>query len=321
MSDQLKILFMGSPEFAAHSLARLIKDGFQIVGVITVADKKQGRGQSIGVSAVKQIALNNNLKIYQPSNLKDPDFVKEIKSLNPDLGVVVAFRMLPEVIWNMPVVGTVNLHASLLPNYRGAAPINWAIINGESKTGLTTFFLKHEIDTGDILMQEELEIEKDMTAGQLHDLMMETGAELLSESVRMISSGEYKTKDQQSLMQNQSNLKNAPKIFKEDSRILWDKPASEVHNLIRGLSPYPGAWGFFLTLNGKEVIFKIYKSSVSDISSKEKTKTLISQDKESLMIGTSDYYINILDIQIQGKKRMNIAAFLNGFSPNDVTLK
>jgi len=321
MSQKLRILFMGSPEFAAHSLERLVLDGFSIVGVITVADKKQGRGQSIGISAVKQIANKYEVPVYQPTNLKNPDFVKEMQGLNLDLGVVVAFRMLPEVIWNMPKNGTVNLHASLLPDYRGAAPINWAIINGESKSGLTTFFLKHEIDTGDILLQEEIEIQKDMDAGQLHDAMKIKGAELLSQSVGKIESEDYNTKEQQPLLSNRPSLKMAPKIYKEDSKIQWDKPSTEIQNLIRGLSPYPGAWGIFLTMTGKELIFKIYNSSVSEVSSKGKSRELVSQSNDTLMIGTSDFFINVTDIQLQGKTRMNIREFLNGFSLDDIKLK
>jgi methionyl-tRNA formyltransferase len=320
MAKKLNILFMGSPEFAAHCLDQLVADGFNIKACITGPDRKKGRGLKLAESAVKTSAKKNQIPVYQPTNLKDASFISQMKELNLDLGIVVAFRMLPEVLWNLPRLGTINLHASLLPNYRGAAPINWAIINGEVKTGITTFFLKHEIDTGDVILRAEVPIGKDMCAGELHDKLMQDGALLLSDSVKLIESGEYQVMDQAALESEEHILHKAPKIFKEDCRIDWDKKAAKVHNLIRGLSPYPAAWSKFLTKSGKELIFKVYKSEVTAIPSPKKAKVLITNEENEMLIKTSDFYLKITDIQIEGKQRMFVSDFLRGFNLDEVTL-
>ncbi|MGZ3927285.1 MAG: methionyl-tRNA formyltransferase, partial [Mucilaginibacter sp.] len=248
----MRIVFMGTPEFAVTSLDALIKAGSEIVGVVTAPDKPAGRGQKLNVSAVKQYALDNNLRVLQPEKLKNEEFLEELRSLNADLQVVVAFRMLPEAVWNMPSKGTINLHASLLPQYRGAAPINWVLINGEKESGVTTFFLKHEIDTGDILFTEKVTLTGHETAGELHDRLMYKGAGLLVKTVKGVESGRYSEHPQAELSTG-TELKNAPKIFKEDCKIDWNQPAEKVYNLIRGLSPYPTA---FTILNEK--ILKVF---------------------------------------------------------------
>src|ERR1043165_9173853 len=246
----LRIVFMGTPEFAVASLDALVNKGYNIVGVITAPDKPAGRGMKLQESAVKKYAVEKGLRILQPEKLKNPQFLDELKSLNADLQVVVAFRMLPEVVWNMPALGTINVHASLLPQYRGAAPINWAIINGEKQTGITTFKLKHEIDTGDILLQETINIGEDETAGELHDRMKEIGAQLLVKTIKGIADGSLKETPQPP-----GDIKHAPKIFTETCHIKWNKSLNSIYNLIRGLSPYPGA---FTLLDEK--VLKIFKA-------------------------------------------------------------
>lgn len=310
---------MGSPEFAAHSLRQLIKDGFNVVGVITGPDRKSGRGQKLQESAVKQCALEFKLPVFQPTNLKNEDFRKRIEALQPDLGVVVAFRMLPESVWNLPELGTINLHASLLPNYRGAAPINWAVINGEKETGITTFFLKHEIDTGDILLQKSVQISEEMNAGKLHDLLMQEGALLLSETVKQIESESYELIDQSKLMDVTHALKKAPKIFKDDCRINWHRSMQEVYNFIRGLSPHPGAWSRLLTLNGKEYTFKIYSSEKSEMKNTDHIGNLLIKE-DRIYVGCSDFYLELKEVQLEGKKRMSAAAFIRGFETNGIQL-
>lgn len=320
MDKKLNILFMGSPEFAAHCLDQLVADGFNIVACITGPDRKKGRGLKLAESEVKQCAVSHNIPVFQPTNLKDESFINEMKTLNIDLGVVVAFRMLPEVLWNLPALGTINLHASLLPDYRGAAPINWAIINGEIKTGITTFFLKHEIDTGDVIMREEVPIGKDTNAGELHDQLMNRGALLLSDSVKKIEVGKYEVMDQSEFISDGQFIHKAPKIFKEDCRIDWQKKSSAIHNLIRGLSPYPVAWSKFLTKSGKELIFKVYKSEVTAIPSPDNSKALIANEENEMLIKTSDFYLKITEIQVEGKQRMLVSDFLRGFNLDEVNL-
>ena len=311
---------MGSPEFAAQSLERLLKDGFRVSAVITGPDRQKGRGLKVTESTVKTSAKNHNIPVFQPENLKDTNFLEEMKSFEFDLGIVVAFRMLPEVLWSMPKLGTINLHASLLPNYRGAAPINWAIMNGEEKTGLTTFFLKHKIDTGDVILQEEVEIGPEMNAGELHDLLMEKGGRILSESVKKIQDGQTVLINQESLKKNFSTLHPAPKIFKQDAQINWKTPVKEIHNHIRGLSPHPGAWGKFLTKSGKEVIFKVYKSEVTDLPSAGKSKEVNLKETAGFIVGTEDFYLKILEIQVEGKQKMPVDEFLRGFALDDVKI-
>jgi len=306
---KLRIVFMGTPEFAVASLDALVKAGCNIVGVITAPDKPAGRGMKLNESAVKKYAVEHHLNILQPEKLKNPEFLEQLKALNADLQIVVAFRMLPEVVWNMPPLGTVNLHGSLLPQYRGAAPINWAIINGEKETGVTTFKLKHEIDTGNILLQEKFSIGEDETAGELHDRMKAIGARVLLETVKGIAAGTLQEKPQESIYP--LPLKHAPKIFTETCKINWTKPLDKVHNLIRGLSPYPAA---YTILENK--MLKIYRS--------EKEKTFPSSapgqwetdQKTYLKFAVPDGYILLKEVQLEGKKKLSIEEFLRGYRFN-----
>ena len=305
----LRIVFMGTPEFAVASLDALVKAGYNIVGVVTAPDKAAGREMQLQQSAVKKYAVENNLPVLQPEKLKSPEFLEQLRSLNADLQVVVAFRMLPEVVWNMPPMGSVNLHGSLLPQYRGAAPINWAVINGEKETGVTTFKLKHEIDTGDILLQESFPIEENETAGEVHDRMKEVGAQLLVKTVKGLADGNLKETPQLSTLHSQpSTLKHAPKIFTETCKIDWNKTADEVFNLIRGLSPYPTAFTF---LNGKQLkIFKAEKVKKTVYSVPGSFET---DHKTFLHFACSNGYISILELQLEGKKKMLIRDFLRGY--------
>lgn len=317
----LRIVFMGTPEFAVASLDALVKAGCNIVGVITAPDKPAGRGMQLQQSAVKKYAVENNLQVLQPEKLKNPEFLAELKSLDADLQIVVAFRMLPEVVWNMPPLGSVNLHGSLLPQYRGAAPINWAVINGEKETGVTTFKLKHEIDTGDILLQQRFPIHENDTAGDVHDTMKEIGADLLVETVKGLAAGTLKEQPQSSMVNGESSManaaapKHAPKIFTDTCKIDFNKTLEEVHNLIRGLSPFPGAFTF---LNGK--MLKIYKSekgpgrnAFNDLSNKDESPQFLTDNKTYLKIACADGYILVKELQLEGKKRMNVEDFLRGY--------
>jgi len=299
---------MGTPDFAVPSLEILNKH-FEVVGVITAPDKPAGRGKKLRKSAVKEFAEANDLRVLQPTNLKDPGFVEELKALKADLQVVVAFRMLPKVVWNMPPKGTINLHGSLLPQYRGAAPINWAIINGELETGVTTFFLQHQIDTGDLIDQEKTEITPNMTAGELHDKMMEVGAATLLQTVNKIEQGKVHGTAQTET--TEGGLKPAPKIFKEDCKIEWSQPAEKVHNHIRGLSPYPAAWTV-LKRDDKKTTFKILNSKIS-AGSKLAPGNIRTDSDNRLFVGTSDSEVEITELQMEGKKRMTTEAFLRGF--------
>lgn len=294
---------MGTPEFAVASLAALINTGKEIVGVVTAPDKPAGRGQTITESAVKQFASAKGLKVLQPQKLKDPEFLAELKALNADLQIVVAFRMLPEMVWNMPPHGTINLHASVLPDYRGAAPINWAIINGEKETGLTTFKLKHEIDTGDVLLQEKLSIGEAETAGELHDRMKDLGAKLLVETINQLEKGILQAKPQSSPKEE----KHAPKLFKEDCKIDWELPAIQIFNLVRGLSPYPTA---FTTLLGKNM--KIFRASIEKTKPNVPAGIYSTDHKSFLKFAAADGFINLLEVQMEGKKKMGIEEFLRG---------
>jgi methionyl-tRNA formyltransferase len=299
----MRIVFMGTPDFAVASLAALITAGFHVVAVVTAADKPAGRGQKLQESAVKKYAVEQGIPVLQPLKLKDPAFIEELTAFQADLQVVVAFRMLPEVVWNMPAKGTINLHASLLPNYRGAAPINHAIINGESTSGVTTFFLKHEIDTGDVIFADTVQIGPDETAGELHDKLMIVGAELLVKTVMAIEANDYTEQPQ-----IQSNvLKHAPKIFKEFCEINWDKPAQEIHNLIRGLSPYPTA---FTRLQDKTL--KVFKAEMLPGKPNVNPGSQETDGKTFLQFAAQDGWIRLTDIQYEGKKRMQIDEFLRG---------
>jgi methionyl-tRNA formyltransferase len=301
----MRIVFMGTPDFAVASLRALLDADFDIMGVITAPDKPAGRGQKISESAVKRFAVEKGLKVLQPVKLKDPDFLNELKSLNADIQVVVAFRMLPELVWDMPPKGTINLHASLLPQYRGAAPINWAIINGEKRSGVSTFFLKQEIDTGDLLFAEEVDIEDDDTAGELHDKLMEIGAGLLVKTLKAIEAGKYTEIPQHTIQENE--LKKAPKIFKEDCLINWDRPVKEVYNLIRGLSPYPTAFSHL-----QDKTLKIYSAIAEEKLITGKPGEIFTDNKTYLKFACRDGLISVLELQLEGKKRMKTDEFLRG---------
>jgi methionyl-tRNA formyltransferase len=299
----LRIVFMGTPEFAVASLSKLVDAGCNIVGVITAPDKPAGRGMELQQSAVKKYAVEKGLHILQPEKLKNPEFIDQLKSLHADLQIVVAFRMLPEIVWNMPPMGTLNLHGSLLPQYRGAAPINWAIINGEAYTGVTTFKLKHEIDTGDILLNEKIIIEDNETAGTLHNKLKEIGAEVLLQTVKGLAEESITEKPQDNF-----NIKHAPKIFTETCAIDWNKSAVGINNLIRGLSPYPAA---FTHLDGKKL--KIFAASIEKTTPNSTIGTYETDGKHFLKFVCNDGYINITDLQLEGKKRMKVEDFLRGY--------
>jgi methionyl-tRNA formyltransferase len=303
---------MGTPAFAVPSLDKLLQAGYKIAGVITAPDKPAGRGMNVQQSAIKKFAMEKGLKILQPEKLRSPEFLEELKGLKADLQVVVAFRMLPEVVWNMPPMGTINLHASLLPQYRGAAPINWAIINGEKETGATTFKLQHQVDTGNILLQEKISIGDDETAGELHDRMKEIGAGLLVKTVNRLADGTLKEISQQELVTHNSQLptqlKHAPKLSTETSKIDWNKTVDEVYNLVRGLSPYPAA---FTLLNGKNV--KIYKAKKEILQPVISPGEYHTDKKTFLKFACSNGYISLTELQMEGKKRMSVEDFLKGY--------
>ncbi len=316
--NDFKILFSGTPDFAVESLKILVENGYNICGVITAPDKPAGRGMQMQQSAVKKYALSKGLYILQPEKLKDAAFLSEVASLKADLHIVVAFRMMPEQLWSMPRLGTLNLHASLLPQYRGAAPINRAIMNGETTTGVTTFFLKHEIDTGDIILSDKVDIGPTETAGELHDRLMHIGAALVLKTVQQIEKGNLSTTPQKSIT---SELKHAPKIFKNDCIINWSDKTSTVFNQIRGLSPYPGAFTMLEDKNGKTLTLKIYSALLLESKELSEAGKIISDNKSFLNIATSDGIISIKELQIEGKKRMSVEDFLRGFSINDYAVK
>jgi methionyl-tRNA formyltransferase len=318
--QSLRIVFMGTPEFAVASLDALVKAGCNIVGVITAPDKPAGRGMQLQQSAVKKYAVEHALNVLQPEKLKNPEFLEELRSLKADLQIVVAFRMLPEAVWNMPPMGSVNLHGSLLPQYRGAAPINWAVMNGETETGVTTFKLKHEIDTGDILLQDRFPIGENETAGEVHDRMKEIGAALLVKTVKGLAGGTLEEKPQNvsnespltphasRLTTHDSELKHAPKIFTDTCKIDFSKTTAEVHNLIRGLSPFPGA---FTSLNGKT--FKIYRSEKENTTPSLACGEFETDGKTFLKFACADGYLQVKELQLEGKKKMNVEDFLRGY--------
>ncbi|HLO60365.1 MAG TPA: methionyl-tRNA formyltransferase [Bacteroidales bacterium] len=311
------IVFMGTPEFAVASLDAIFKAGYDIRGVITMPDKPSGRGLQLHQSPVKEYALAHGLKVLQPLKLKDPDFLKELKSLDAGLQVIVAFRMLPEEVWNMPPMGTFNLHASLLPQYRGAAPINWAVINGEKKTGVTTFFLNHEIDKGSVIHRRETEIGENENAGDIHDRLMEMGAELVVETIRDIISGKARGVAQD-MITEQGELRPAPKIFREDCRIRWDQESIKVHNFIRGLSPFPTAWTEFESANGVITGMKIYEARPMYEPHNHTSGTIVTDGKTFLKVATKDGFINILKLQQQARKQMGVEEFLRGAQPSSL---
>jgi methionyl-tRNA formyltransferase len=312
---QVRIVFMGTPEFAVESLSALVENNYNIVGVITAPDKPAGRGQKLQESAVKQYAVNRGLPVLQPEKLKNPEFLEQLNLLKPELQVVVAFRMLPEAVWNLPPLGTFNLHASLLPQYRGAAPLNWAIINGETETGVTTFLLTHEIDTGKILFQEKTSIGKDDTAGDLHDRLMVIGSGLVLRTIDTIAEGNINPLNQEDLIHGQTSLKSAPKIFRETMQIDWNKPAEQIRNLIRGLTPYPTAWTIMLNKSsGEETELKIFSATMPEVHKSAVPGTILSDGKDFFDIACADGWLRINDLQLAGKKRMKISDFLRGFA-------
>jgi methionyl-tRNA formyltransferase len=304
--EKLRIVFMGTPEFAVGILDTILQNKYEVVGVITAADKPAGRGQKIKYSAVKEYALAHQLPLLQPTNLKDESFLSELKALNANLQIVVAFRMLPKVVWEMPLLGTFNLHASLLPNYRGAAPINWAIINGEARTGVTTFFIDDKIDTGAMILNAETPISKTESAGELHDRLMQLGSETVIQTLALLEKGNVTT----TIQQDTADIKTAYKLNKENCKIDWTKSASEIHNLIRGLSPYPAAWCFFGD-KGEEWNVKIYEANSIYESHSLAIGQLICTKKE-MKIAVHDGFIQIQNLQFPGKKKMTTAEFLNG---------
>ena len=303
---------MGTPDFAVTPLRNLVENGYHIVAVVTMPDKPAGRGLKLQESAVKRYAVEAGLKVLQPEKLRDPEFLQELASLDPDLGIVIAFRMLPEIVWAMPKLGTFNLHASLLPQYRGAAPINWAIINGETKTGVTTFMLNAEIDKGAVIGQHEVMITENDTAGTLHDKLMYTGSELVLDSVNRIAAGNVTPIEQKQL--EITELKDAPKIFKETCRINWNRPTEAVYNLIRGLSPYPTAWSELVQDSGERLNVKLFTIRKEFSTHDQLPGTLVTDSKTSLKVACTDGYIIIDELQLAGKKRMLTADFLRGFN-------
>ena len=308
----LRIVFLGTPDFAVESLSRLVEGGYNIVGVVTMPDKIAGRGHKMFQSPVKEYAVAHVLKLLQPVNLKDESFVEELRSLKADLQIVIAFRMLPEVVWNMPPMGTFNLHASLLPKYRGAAPINWAVMNGDKETGVTTFFLKQEIDTGDIIQQRKIEISRTDNVGDIHGRLMMLGADMVIETVEAILDGSVKPISQDELCNQGIEATPAPKIFKDTCLVDWNKPAEQVYNHIRGLSPYPAAWTV-ITDGTNEYSFKIFQTS-EPINDVKLNPGELRFDSKHLMIGCADGALEVLSMQLSGKKRMAPSDFMRGFN-------
>lgn len=303
---ELRIIFMGTPDFAVASLTALVEAHHHIVAVITAPDKPAGRGRKLNQSAVKKYALSKGLEVLQPTNLKNTEFLNELESYKADLQIVVAFRMLPKQVWSMPTLGTFNLHASLLPNYRGAAPINWAIMNGETETGVTTFFINEDIDTGAIIQRRKTNITENMSAGELHDILMELGSKTLVETVELIGQGKT-----QLLEQKTGAFKEAPKLNKENCRIQWNQPTEKIYNQIRGLSPYPGAWTV-LSNKDQEIEIKIYEA-IMLVENHEFSPGHIIVSKKQLRIATQNGFIDVKDLKMAGKKKMNAISLLNGY--------
>lgn len=318
MANTFRIVYMGNPDFAVRPLEIMLQHNYNVVAVVTGQDKPAGRGKKINESAVKVYAKEQNLPILQPESLKDEVFLQELQTLNIDLIVVVAFKMLPKVVWQIPKIGTINIHASLLPQYRGAAPINWAIINGEKKTGVTSFLINEVIDTGNILLQKEVAIADDETAGTLHDKLQESGSQLLLETLQLLENGKTQGIDQKTMFQNESDLKPAPKIFKDTCKINWNDSTENINNHIRGFSPYPGAWTQ-IQKNNTISVFKIFVAHCI-IENHTLPVGVIVNKNNSIAITTQDGFIQPIEIQIEGKRRMNIHDFLNGFSFEDACI-
>lgn len=311
MDKELRVVFMGTPDFAVETLKYILDNGFNVVGVVTAPDRPAGRGRKLQESAVKKFAIEKHLRLLQPTNLKDEDFIKALGALQANVQVVVAFRMLPKVVWSMPELGTFNLHASLLPAYRGAAPINWALINGEKQTGVTTFFIDDKIDTGEIIAQQSVSIGLNENAGQLHDRLMILGAELVVETLKRISSGDVDTKAQSQT----GSEKTAHKLQKDNTKINWNTSSAEIYNLIRGLSPYPAAWTVLDNGDDNEMILKVYDTSVILKEHSLSPGTVLVEQKQ-VMVASTDGFVILNEIQLAGKRRMAIKDVLNGFSFN-----
>ena len=310
----LRIVYMGTPEFAVESLKRLVEGGYNVVAVITMPDKPMGRhGSVLQASPVKQYAVSQGLKVLQPEKLKDEVFVGELRSLQADLQIVVAFRMLPEVVWNMPPMGTFNLHASLLPQYRGAAPINWAVMNGDTETGITTFVLKHEIDTGEVIQQVKVPIADTDNVEVVYDKLMMLGGDLVLETVDAIINGTVKSIPQEEMFASEAELRPAPKIFKETCRIDWNKGVKGVYDHVRGLSPYPAAWTELCAEEGKPQVLKIYETEKQFVEHNLSVGTVDTDQKTYFRIAVKDGFVNILSLQLAGKKRMQVGDFLRGY--------
>ncbi|MBR3442861.1 MAG: methionyl-tRNA formyltransferase [Bacteroidaceae bacterium] len=311
--EELRIVYMGTPEFAVESLRALVEGGYNVVGVVTMPDKPVGRhGSVLQPSPVKQYAVEHGLPVLQPERLKDETFVEQLRALRADLQIVVAFRMLPEVVWAMPPMGTFNLHASLLPQYRGAAPINWAVINGETETGITTFFLQHEIDTGRIIQQVRVPIADDDCVGDVHDRLMMLGGRLVTETVDNILAGNVHPIDQSELFQTEQELKPAPKIFRETCRIDWQQPTKRVYDFVRGLSPYPAAWTLLQQPDAQPQSLKIYRATYTPSAATQPAGTLQTDGRTYLRCACADGWLDILELQLAGKRRMPVADFLRG---------
>lgn len=312
----LRIIFMGTPEFAVGTLSALVEGGYNVVAVVTQPDKPVGRHQdTLQPSLVKQYAVSHGLPVLQPEKMKNPEFLKQLESYNADLQVVVAFRMLPETVWAMPRFGTFNVHAALLPQYRGAAPINWAVINGEKQTGVTTFFLDHDIDTGRIIMQKTFEIKDDFNVENVYDGLMTLGAQAAIETIDMIleGNGQITSVPQETMIKAEETLHNAPKIFKETCETDWNNRAEKIHNFIRGLSPYPGAWSDMTLANGKKTVLKVFKTTKTQDTCTDTLPGTMKNHNGELSVSTTDFWLKIDELQIIGKKRINARDFLNGF--------
>ncbi len=305
--NMLRIIYMGTPDFAVEPLKTLVEAGKDVVAVVTMPDKPAGRGHKLQFSPVKEYALKAGIPVLQPENLKSPDFLQELASYNADLQIVVAFRMLPEAVWSMPKYGTFNLHASLLPRYRGAAPINWAVINGDKETGITTFFLKHEIDTGNIILQEKVAIDEEDNAGDVHDKLMYLGADLVLKTLKMIEEDNVITRPQ-----DDAQASPAPKIFKDTAKLDFDKYAADIRNLVRGMAPYPAAWFNIKLQDGNESMMKIFKVSTEEKNHNYSVGTILTDGKKMLKIACKDGFINLLEVQMAGKKRMAAEDLMRG---------
>ena len=305
--NMLRIIYMGTPDFAVEPLKTLVEAGKDVVAVVTMPDKPAGRGHKLQFSPVKEYALKAGIPVLQPENLKSPDFLQELASYNADLQIVVAFRMLPEAVWSMPKYGTFNLHASLLPRYRGAAPINWAVINGDKETGITTFFLKHEIDTGNIILQEKVAIDEEDNAGDVHDKLMYLGADLVLKTLKMIEEDNVITRPQ-----DDAQASPAPKIFKDSAKLDFDKCAADIRNLVRGMAPYPAAWFNIKLQDGNESMMKIFKVSTEEKNHNYSVGTILTDGKKMLKIACKDGFINLLEVQMAGKKRMAAEDLMRG---------